>query len=122
MDVKDVKKIKKKFDIVYEFRTLSHLPKKFFKQIFIDVIQIIKPNGFFCFKLYSKKWIKDQRSKTYSIGKTKNIYFTSYSKKEIHDLIPKKFEIIRFEEHMYADKIKNDVILWEFDIITRLKK
>ena len=57
-----------------------------------------------------------------AVLKTKNIYFTSYSKKEIHDLIPKKFEIIRFEEHMYADKIKNDVILWEFDIITRLKK
>jgi len=122
MDIKDVKKIKKKFHIVYEFRALSHLPKKFIKQIIIDVIKIIKPNGFFCFKLYSKKWIKDQRSKAYSIGKTKNVYFTSFSKKEIHDLIPKKFEIIKFEEHMYIDKIKNDVIHGEFDIITRLTK
>ena len=122
MDVKDVKKITKKFDIVYDYRTLSHLPKKFIKQICIDVIKIIKPNGFFCFKMYSKKWIKDQRSKPYSIGKTKNVYFTSFSKKEIYDLIPKKFEIIKFEEHMYIDKIKNNVLHGEFDIITRLKK
>ena len=122
MDLKDVKKIIKKFDIVYDYRTLSNLPKKFIKQVCIDVIKIIKPNGFFCFKLYSKKWIKDQRSKPYSIGKTKNVYFTSFSKKEIYDLIPKKFEIIKFEEHMYIDKIKNDVLHCEFDIITRLKK
>ena len=122
MDIKDVKKIRKKFDIVYDYRTLSNLPNKFIKQFCIDVIKIIKPNGFFCFKLYSKKWIKDQRSKTYSIGKTKNVYFTSFSKKEIYDFIPKKFKIIKFEEHMYIDKIKNDVLHGEFDIIARLKK
>ena len=122
MDIKNVHKIKKKYDVVYDYRSVSNLPKKFVKQLFIDIIKIIKPNGFFCFKLYSKKWIKDQRSKKHSIGKSKNIYLTTFSKKEIEDLIPRKFKIIKFEEHMYIDKIKNKVQYAEFDIIARLTK
>lgn len=122
MDIKNVQKIKKKYDIVYDFRSVSNLPKKFIKQFFIDIIKIIKIDGFFCFKLYSKKWIKDQRSKTHNIGKSKNIYLTTFSKKEIYDLIPRNFKIIKFEEHIYKDIIKNDLKYSEFDIIVRLIK
>ena len=76
---------------------------------------------FFVSNCTQKNGSKIKDRKHTALVKLKMYILHLFLKKEIYDFIPKKFKIIKFEEHMYIDKIKNDVLHGEFDIIARLK-
>ena len=121
MDLKDVQNIKRKFNIIYDFRSISNLPKSLIKQIFVKIPKIMKPKGYVIFKLYSNKWIKNKSFKRFNTGKTKNIYLSTFFKKEVKSIISNRFKIILLGEDIYTDKIKNKIFYAEFNIIARLK-
>ena len=121
MDVLEIHNLKKKFDIIYDFRTISNLPQNYIKKIFLNIHQIIKPNGFFIFKLYSNKWLKTKTKK--NIGKSKNIFLTSFDKKNLKKIIPNNFKINSINETLYYNLKKYKKITYaEFDLICTLKK
>jgi hypothetical protein len=120
MDITEVHNLKEKFDIIYDFRAITNLPKNYIKKLFLNIHQIMKPNGFFIFKLFSKKWIKTETKQT--IGKSKNIFLTGFDKKSLKKIIPNNFKINLINETVNYNLIKYKKINYsEYDLICILK-
>ena len=93
MDINEVHHLNKKFDVIYDYRAISNIPKLMIKDFFVNISKIMNKKSFLIFKLYSKKWLKNQQIKR-NIGKSKNIFLTTFNKRDILKIIPKRFKIV----------------------------
>ena len=121
MDIDDVHRLNKKFDIIFDYRAISNLPLKNIKRIFLNIKKLMKLKSFFIFRLYSKKWKKNDDQKI-NVGKAKNISLATFNKKDIIKIIPKNFKILHFQEKINYDIIYNKIQYSEFYLIIQLVK
>ena len=81
MDIVDVYKLQNKFDVIYDFRGLSNLPKEYIKLFLKNVKEIMKKKSYLIFKLYSNKF-KKRENDIINFGKSKNVHLSFFDFKE----------------------------------------